>query len=188
MNIKPFSAEAQEFAALESRLEAGDLTLGQIREIEDKALFRLTDEKTRKIGESVLIRAGEKRKTLVDREIVQLGEQSDLGSKIRRLNLLNSSLTPEESEVEIAILYREAPLEEDARLQRAALKQLEHLEFASAEPLAHEFDEEAVESTFSSRMLLISKEMLRQNSLIPFKEGLNGTQQGEIMRYAVVTA
>jgi hypothetical protein len=187
MGIHRLPSNNQELASLEARLNAGDLTLGEIREIEDEILLRPIDEKTRKIGEGILVRAGEKRKTLVDREVVQLDGKSDLGSKVQRLNLLNGSLSPDEAEGEIDALLREIPLEEDVRAQSAALKMLEDLEFAIAEPIVHEFQESS-ESTYSSRMLFLAKTMLSQNSLIPFKEGLNAAQHREIVRYAAVTA
>ena len=187
MGMYPLPPDNQAFAKLELRLEAGDLTLDDIREIEDTVLVRPADEKTRKIGEAILVRAGEMRRALVDRDIVRLDKESDLGSKVRRLYLKSPSWTESESLQELSAIRREVPLEADVRLREAARKQLENLEFAIDEPLIYEF-ESSMESTFASRMGMIAEMMLRQNSLTPFKEGLNMTQQREIVRYAAVDA
>lgn len=182
--IRPLSTEAREFAALESRLETGDLSLSEIRGIEDQMLLKPTHEKMKKLGEQIFTRIGQKRKALVEREINQLAGQSDLNSKVRRLNLLNPDLSPEEVDIQTLSLFREVPLEEDVRAQETALKQLEDIRFMTAQPIVQELDDEALSSNFASRMRQIAKTMVEQNSFIPFKEGLTPRQQKEVYRYA----
>lgn len=184
MELHPFSPDAREFAELEMRLDEGDLTLGEIRGIEDQMILKPTDDKTKKFVQGVFARIGDKRKTLVDREIVKLDGRSDLASKIERLSLLNREGSQEGTEIETLALYRELPLEEDARAQKSALSALEDIRFSAEQPLAHDFDDQALQSNFVSRIRLIGKTMVEQNSLIPFKEGLNRTQQLEVQRYA----
>ena len=182
MDILP--SESQEFARLEMRLEAGDLTLDEIRGIEDQLLLRSdSGEKTKKIGEGLFARLSEKRKALIDRQIVQLEGQKDLGSKIAKLHLLSGELSPEEAEGETLALFREVPLEEDSRVQQAALLQLEEIQFTLHQPIAHDLDAGALSSNFVSRMRQIAKTLSEQNSLAPLRE-LNQTQQREVYRYA----
>ena len=180
MDIQP--SEHKEFAAIESRLEAGNLTLRDIRDIEDGMLLS-TDEKTKKFSEGVFSRIGQKRNALIEKEIVRLEGKTDIGSKVLRLKLLNADLLPEEADTEALALAREVPLEKDARTQATVFKQLEEIRFAAAQPLVHELDDGALDSNFASRVRQVAKTMVEQNSLTPF-QGLNSIQQREVYRYA----
>lgn len=183
MDIQSVSKEVTELETLEARLETGDLTLDEIKGIEDEALL-LTDEKVKQFGPRIFSRIGEKRSSLIDREIILLKGKTDIGSKIQRLQLLNETQDPEETESETLSLMREVPLEEDARTQAAALKQLDQMRFKTAHPIIEEFNAESLASNFTSRMKHIAQVMMKQNSIFPFKTGLNTTQQREIYRYA----
>ena len=118
----------QKWIPLRKRLLKKDLTLSQLRSIEDEALLLMSDA-AEPLGNQILTCICEKREEL----LMCAGLPEDLGGV-----------------------------------------------FMVEEPLVHEFDAEAIESTFSSRMLRISKMIRRQHSVAPYQEYLNGTQKREI--------
>jgi hypothetical protein len=177
MDIQP--SDSQYLISIESRLEAGDLTLGEIRDIEDEILLS-PEEKTKKIGERIFSRMEGKRRSLIQREIVRLEGKDDIGSKVLKMKLLNVLEEPDGEALEI---LREVPLEEDVQVQKMVLGQLEEIRFAAAHPIVLELDDGALGSNFVSRVRRVARAMVEQNSITPF-QGLSGVQQGEVMRYA----
>src|SRR5689334_19619091 len=97
--------EARRLAALETRLEAGDLTNGEMREIQETLLLNATD-KTRKIAQPLFERVERKKTAMQQQQASASQEILDLSQKIAQLNIRWDALAPLDQAEELTSLNR----------------------------------------------------------------------------------
>ena len=145
-------------------------------------MFRVTD-KTRDMAQIVFSQIAAKKRSLFQRQIALLEEKSDLISRIDTLQFLHCGMERDESEEAVLDLQREVLLIGDPKTRSVAAEKLGELAFSREYPIADEVAENSLDSNFASRIRQIEKTMVEQNSLVPFKEMLDSTQQRETMRH-----
>lgn len=182
MEIHRFSPEAQELASLEMRLADGDLTLDQLRDIEDQVVFRVTD-KTRDAAQNIFTQIEAKKKSLLQRQIEPLELKQDVISKIAKFQLIRSGLDADESDEAMEGLQREVALVDDPKVQALAEEKLGEVSFRREYPIAEELDPASFDSNFAFRVSQVSKKIAESNSLALFQNMFNATQQREILRF-----
>lgn len=181
--------EARRLAALETRLEAGDLTNGEMREIQETLLLNATD-KTKKIAQPLFERVERKKTAMQQQQASASQEILDLSQKIAQLNIRWDALAPLDQAEELTSLNRRAVLLSGEQelpgwvrdIGGAAQKQLERLNFEFAFPGIRELNAETLEPTFASRLKAVAEQIQRQNALDAFQQ-LNPVQQREVIRY-----
>jgi hypothetical protein len=174
MKIEQYPSE---LAACQTRLRGQDLSLQDIEEIEHEVMVQTTD-KTRQFASSLLQRCDEKKKPLIDRQIVMLDQATDPVAKIGLLTPLIPYMEPQEVDEKLEKIEFEASLSSDPKVQKAVTKQLEHLQFAQAKPLVHDLKE------FTLRLKSVGDAVLSQNSLDPMVKELNQYQIQQVRHAA----
>jgi len=182
-NIPHISNQNQEFYALESRLSAGDLSLSEIRDIEDTVLFRMKD-KTQEAAFSLFEKIATRRSQLLEKEVEVLKKDSDISSKVQQFILSQSTFSPEEMEEKLLEIEMDVALmSEETEVTEAVRRQLAHLHFALEYPVARELESNSIESNFISRVGQIRERILKEQSIASFNE-LSTVQKREILMLA----
>lgn len=185
----PIPSGWTEFAALEVRLNAGDLTVNELQDIQDQIVLKTT-EKTQKLVNKLFDKVEEKKGSLLEKEAVVSEEVFAVSKKIVDLGIRWNTMVPEQIAEELVSLNERATLISGQQevspwvleINQAAQRQLEHLNFAFVFPLVIELKTQSMEPTFASRLHGIAEKIRQQNTLLPFK-ALDGLLQREILRY-----
>ncbi len=186
----PIPSGWTEFAALEARLNAGDLTVNELQDIQDQIVLKTT-EKTQKLVKGLFDKVEAKKDSLKEREAVVSQDVFGLAQKIVDLGIRWNQLVPEQIAEELVSLNQRATLISGEKevspwvqeINQAAQRQLEHLNFAFVFPVVIELKQETMEPTFASRLHAIAEKIRQQNTVLPFK-ALDAYLQREIIRYA----
>lgn len=187
-NISSFPPDARKVAALDIRLNSGDLSLNEIQEIGETLLLS-TSEKTNECSKR-LLKLEEKKSTWMNRQIALISEINALSQQIEELGIQWNRLPPDEIAEKLIALNERASLISEAeaspRVQKiceGAKKQLEHLHFEFAFPIAKELDRHSLEPTFASRLHQVALRMRDDYSLNAF-QALDALQQHQILPFA----
>lgn len=169
MDIQPFH---KKWVSLRNQINSNQLTLNKLRSLEDRLLL-MSNEENREIADELYECIATKREELLKKEM-EKNSPDNICNQLK-IRMLCEDVEPGAWEGRFDYIKRKAAG------QRGLLKQFEKLEFIEAEPLAHEFDEKAIESTFSSRMACIARMVRSQNSMAPYWENLSPVQQRAIV-------
>jgi len=187
--INQIPAGWTEFAALEARLNAGDLTINELQDIQDQIVLKTT-EKTHKLVSGLFDKIEAKKDSFTNREAAVSEEVCDLAKKIGQLEIRWNQMVPSQIADELVSLNERATRISGEReispwiheINRAAQEQLEHLNFAFVFPQVIELKRETMEPTFASRLHKIAEQIRQQDNVLPFK-ALDSYLQREIVRY-----
>jgi hypothetical protein len=175
MGIEPYPSELSKY---EVRLGGQDLSLQDIEEIEQQVMVQTTD-KTRKFAVGILQKCEDKKQPLIERQITQLDASTDPVAKIGLLTPLIPYLEPQEVDKKLDKIEFEATLSTDPKVQKAVVKQLEHLHFAQAKPVVHDLN------AFVTRLKGIGEAVLNRNSLDPMLGELSQYQISQVTQAAI---
>jgi hypothetical protein len=158
------------WSPFKKQLAKEGLTLTELRTIEDEVLLLLEDD-MEDGREEILTFIDDKREVLIHQEI-----SDGISCDVLRMMEIRNTLPPEDWQERILLMKQGTKSAKELRV-------IEGLEFGFHEPLAHEFNPEAIESTFASRMEQIAKEVRTTHSLGFYEKNLSAAQKKQIEHF-----
>lgn len=168
------------FAAMEVKLAHEDLTLRELREMEDTLVLRPFEPSAEELSQKIFCWICDKRDAILQKTLKNLEKEAGVAPKVQALFLSREYLSPDEIVREIHLLWQLATQEGNEEAKEV----LQEMAFALDYPIVQELDSQGHVSTFASRLEKLGKEVVEGNTVEPFVVSFSEAQQRAVREEA----